>query len=80
MLPEMSTWRLGDTERYQQRAPDSFFIPPAAERRNLKPGDVVKLIFEFDELINGQDGERMWVQVTDIMPAGYRGTLLSQPY
>src|SRR5690349_24966056 len=39
-------WRLQDAEALHAEHPPSFFIPPAARRRALQPGELLKLRFE----------------------------------
>ncbi len=59
--------------------PDTFHIPPQAERENLRAGDLAKLIFriEFDEEAHV---ERMWVRVAEVRPEFYVGVLDNDPY
>ena len=40
--------------------PDSFWVPSADEKAELRPGDLVKLMW----LVKRDAGERMWVRVT----------------
>src|SRR3954468_16136294 len=72
-------WWLDDVEARQREAPDSFFIPPAAKRHALQPGDEVKLIFRFPPTAQGIDGERMWVEVVDAAGGRYEGRLDNVP-
>ena len=51
--------------------PDTFYVPPEDERRNLKVGDFAKLGFE--------DRERMWVLVTGKEGDLYFGLLSNTP-
>jgi uncharacterized protein YegJ (DUF2314 family) len=71
---------VGSGVELNQQFPDTFEIPPASERSNLKPGrQWVKLVFH----ITGGDQvnvERMWVMVDEKHPGYYLGTLNNQPY
>ena len=68
-------WRLEDVVERQRESPRHYPIPPSAERHNLQPGDLVKLVFLAD---NG-DGERMWVEVDSSDGDGFVGVLANQP-
>jgi hypothetical protein len=59
--------------------PDTFEIPPAAQRRALTLGEIVKLGFELTEPVEGMGGERMWVRITDADHPQYAGVLESAP-
>ena len=72
-------WWLEDAEIRNAAAPVAFDIPPAAKRNSLVVGDVVKLLFAFASTPEGQDGERMWVEVTAMRDGTYLGTLLTEP-
>ncbi len=69
-------YTLDDAEERNAAAPRSFFIPSAEVRRNLEPGDIVKLIFRL-ETADEVAVERMWVEVVDTDP--YVGTLANEP-
>jgi hypothetical protein len=71
-------YTLDDAEERNRQAPDTFPIPPAEERANLRPGQIVKLIFAVDTGGEPQV-ERMWVVVTGRDGTGYVGTLDNQP-
>jgi hypothetical protein len=61
-------------------APETFFIPPAEVRHNLKAGDVVKLLFFIrDPDPQGLEAERMWVDVKSADEGIYVGELLNAP-
>ena len=67
-----SLHRLADAERRAAGSKD-FKIPPREEREDLWPGDLAKLVFE-------DVGERLWVQVVDVMGEGlYVGAVESSP-
>jgi uncharacterized protein YegJ (DUF2314 family) len=78
--PSGPAYRLGDGEALNREHPDTFQIPTRDERERLKPGDLVKLLFE---VVNPEQGkpiaERMWVQVTDLAADGYVGSLDNDP-
>ena len=72
---------LDDAEAINAEYPDSFSIPDRAIRYNLKPGDIVKLIFRM-ELINDSESlsvERMWVTIRDTDAEFYTGILDNEP-
>ena len=50
----------------------TFEIPSREEREDLWPGDLAKLIFT-------DIGERIWVEVVDVLDAVYVGTVESSP-
>jgi hypothetical protein len=67
-------------EELNKLHPRSYFIPPAAERADLKPGDLVKLVFFLEEHPQGApEAERMWVQVAGRDGDNYTGFLDNQP-
>jgi hypothetical protein len=76
----MSTFYTLDSGVDRNReAPDTFQIPPAAERENLQPGQIAKLMFRID------DGaeisvERMWVRVHARDGDEYVGVLDNDAY
>lgn len=70
----MDPWKLANVEERADRSPETFWIPPRALRERVQVGDVAKLIFE-----EQGSGERMWVEVLDILEGPrFRGRLLSQ--
>ncbi|MFL5540894.1 MAG: hypothetical protein ACJ8J0_18020, partial [Longimicrobiaceae bacterium] len=61
-------------------APRTFSIPRSDQRTSLRPGDVVKLVFEADQPSErGFTAERMWVEVREVRPDGYVGVLNNRP-
>jgi hypothetical protein len=68
---------LADVE-VRERESSSFEIPSRAEREDLWPGDLVKLIFT-------NIGERLWVKVSDRTETNfktgnlYSGSVISKP-
>ena len=74
-------FRLGDAERRHEENPDSFGIPTRAERESVRPGDLVKLLFDFVEPAEDEwTGERMWVEVNEVRGGRYVGTLDNEPF
>lgn len=68
------------------RTPETFYMPEETERRNLKEGQIVKLIFQIqlppDSEFTDDDGtfgERMWVLVTGKIGPYYIGELNNVP-
>lgn len=82
---ERDGWALDSAERRSEVSPDTFHIPPLAERRNLPPGKGVKLLFLLadEEASTGQRAvhcERMWVTIVERRPDGrYVGVLGNRP-
>ena len=79
---EIDGWRLHSGEEYHAAAPSTFQIPALVARQSLRPGDLVKLIFEIH--VDKDDGpyrvERMWVIVREVVAGGYLGILDNDPY
>lgn len=79
---EIDGWELESGVVRHQISPDTFEIPDEALRRNLKPGDVVKLIFNIDvsnDEVEEIAGERMWVLVHHQTGPYYVGELNNVP-
>jgi hypothetical protein len=75
---------LDDATEYERLYPDIYQIPKEEDRKNLRVGDLVKLIFRFaDEWSPRKDNEceRMWVEVlaADEEELNYQGKLLNTP-
>ena len=73
---------LEDVERTAEESPDTFFIPPDAERRSQRIGDSVRLHFVLADPAEGEPrAERMWVTITESVGSGesYKGRLENQP-
>lgn len=68
-------WSLNNGVKQNAEAPDTFWIPSRESRRNVQPGDKVKLIF----VTRTGWGERMWVRVTKRTRMGYVGNLWNFP-
>lgn len=73
-------YQLVDGEVLNREHPSTFLIPTRAEREALKPGDLVKLLFE---IVDPQEGmptaERMWVRVAESRGNEYVGSLDNDP-
>ncbi|HEX4343031.1 MAG TPA: DUF2314 domain-containing protein [Verrucomicrobiae bacterium] len=75
----MVSYTLDSGVARREESPATFWIPPQEQRADLRPGDLVKLIFRItvdDEM----HVERMWVRVTEIKPEYYIGALDNDPY
>jgi len=74
-------WVLGDGLERHLAAPATFEVPEASDIARLRPGDLVKLVFEPKGRLVTKDvwPERMWVQVTGASEAGFEGTLDNHP-
>ncbi len=74
-------WGLLDAEAQHSAFPDTFPIPTRAERRALRTGDMVKLVFVLDPPPpSGANAERMWVEVrTAHADRSFDGWLTNQP-
>lgn len=61
-------WILEDCEHRNLDAPETFEIPELKSRSGLRIGDMVKLIFIVTpEPPQPPTGERMWVEITEIV-------------
>lgn len=74
-------WGLLDAEAQHDAFPDTFPIPTMAERRGLRTGDMVKLVFVLDPPpASGPNAERMWVEVRSAHgDRSFDGWLTNQP-
>ncbi|MGJ7525564.1 TIR domain-containing protein [Variovorax sp. GB1P17] len=79
---ELDGWQLESGVVRHQSNPDTFEIPDEALRRNLKPGNIVKLMFDI-EVLDGDlkeiSIERMWVIVQERSGPYYIGLLDNDP-
>ena len=57
-------------------APDTFQIPSEEARANLRPGDIVKLMFQSN---HSPHSERMWVHLTGKQNGHYVGHIANDP-
>ena len=83
-------WELDSALARHRKSPATFEIPSDEERAQVQVGDMVKLLFLFDEDWPDSEGEgrageplvsceRMWVTTTRVTEAGYEGRLESLP-
>jgi len=66
--PEPHDWWLADGEALHAEHPRSFFIPDRERREALRPGELIKLEFQYGPHADSEDEghvERMWVEVVD---------------
>lgn len=79
--PSGAEYYLENAEQLHEQSPDTFTIPPRAEREAAKPQDYVKLIFAHPNPIGVSHGaERMWVIITSTNNKGeYEGVLDNDP-
>jgi Uncharacterized protein conserved in bacteria (DUF2314) len=78
--PLIYRWRLESGVKMNRKYPDTFWIPSDEEKRDIKVGDHVRLIFEMSEQWGrGRWGERMWVNVEEINDRRLMGTLRNTP-
>lgn len=77
----MPSWRLIDADIIALEHKYTFYKPSRELIRQLKPGEIVKLIFEFDsDDPEMPRAERMWVQVDEIDElGGFKGRLNNKP-
>ena len=79
---ERDFWQLRSGEESHLKNPDSFWLPPLADRQNLRRGQAARLIFEIegdDDGVVRVQGERMWVIVAERLGDTYVGILDNQP-
>lgn len=78
----MQAYELHDGEEAARQNPDTFHIPPKAERVALKPGQhIAKLSFQLRKTDGTMgSGERMWVRILDRKGAEYIGRLDNDPF
>lgn len=78
---EPGDWGLLDAESQHRAFPDAFPIPSEEERRAVRPGDLVKLVFVLDPPPeDGPNAERMWVEVRSANEDGeFDGWLTNKP-
>ena len=73
-------WELEDGEALNREAPDTFHIPPGAERQQLCSGQIVKLVFRIALSDGSVEVERMWVVVVERRENFYIGKLDNNAY
>lgn len=74
-----TTYTLDNAAEIHRDFPETFHLPQETARASLQPGALVKLIFRID-VDDETHVERMWVQITDVTPGGYKGVLDNDPY
>ncbi len=78
-VTEGVSYFLEDGELQHEEFPDTFWIPPAEQRKSLREDQIVKLLFRITA--NGEtQTERMWVLVKKKTDEGYLGALDNDPY
>jgi hypothetical protein len=77
----MPTWRLRDADPIAAEYPYTFYKPSRELIARVKPGENVKLIFDFDSNDPEAPGaERMWVIVDEVLEdEKFRGRLDNHP-
>lgn len=70
---------IADPRPLAEAAPYTFFLPSENEVLALRPGDLVKLIFQSDPPSREYAAERMWVRVTRIEGEQLWGRLDNAP-
>ncbi|WP_459861807.1 hypothetical protein [Campylobacter concisus] len=68
----MIKFELDDIESYKLEFGDKFYLPEREKRQNLRTGDIVKLIFGFEDDEIAQV-ERMWVVVIETNNGEFTG-------
>ncbi|MGB2552192.1 DUF2314 domain-containing protein [Campylobacter sp. MOP51] len=77
----MIKFSLDNTEEYEKEFGKEFKIPPKNERTALKKGDLVKLIFRFEDTNSDfPQVERMWVMVDEAKDGCFIGILDNEPF
>ena len=75
------SWNLANGIDRHNESPESFLIPTDKEKLQLKVGDTIKLIFEFESDEPDVSGaERMWVEITKIEKNILEWRLDNDPY
>ena len=70
---------LDDVENYKLEFGNKFYLPEREKRQNLRTGDIVKLIFRFEDDKFAQV-ERMWVVVSETNNGEFTGILDNEPF
>ena len=74
------SWHLEDAHKIADEYPYTFYKPSSEVISQLKVGNEVKLIFEFEsDDPEAPRAERMWVEITSIADDGFTGTLDNEP-
>ncbi len=78
---KMGSWKLTDSEKLAKENKYTFYKPSRKLTKNLKIGNIVKLIFEFDSSNpKHPSSERMWVEITEISGEKFKGILDNHPF
>ena len=78
---ENKSWSLDDAEIIAKEAKYTFYKPSKKLIAKLQIGNLVKLIFKFENDQSEKPGsERMWVEITEINNGKFTGTLANDPY
>lgn len=77
----MHTWQLTNADEIAAENKYTFYKPSAEIIQQVLPGEVVKLIFEFEsEDADAPGAERMWVLVDEVCGQGrFKGRLNNEP-
>lgn len=80
-MDTLKSWKLVDVERRFKSNPESFEIPSKLRRRLIRPGTLVKLVFELKGTEDDTEvgAERMWVKVINRKQGKYTGVLDNDP-
>ena len=70
----MIKFELDDVESYKLEFGDKFYLLECKKRQNLRTGDIVKLIFRFEDDEFAQV-ERMWVVINETSNGEFTGIL-----
>lgn len=76
-------WHLVNANKRAQDHPGKFEIPSPIEIEQLKVGDIVKVIVEYDDLdvsnLNRQEAERLWIVIENIEKENFTGKIDNDP-
>lgn len=75
----MIKFELDDVESYKLEFGDKFYLLEREKHQNLRIGDIVKLIFRFEDDEFAQV-ERMWVVVSETNNGEFTGILDNEPF
>jgi hypothetical protein len=76
VLKYVPKYTLTNGEERHAEHPDSFWMPPRRDRETLKPGALVKCIFD-----SPKGAERMWIIIKAVRDDGtYLGRLNNIPF
>jgi len=74
------SWHLENVQQIADEFPYTFYKPSSEVVSQLKVGNEVKLMFEFEsDDPEAPSAERMWVEITSITDDGYIGKLDNEP-